>query len=132
MSASKITKAVSSLEQVEVINNIIDDISGKEDVAKAMNVLATSGTIALTDNSVNTITPTGNVTFTLPTVTDNTKFHQILVQINMTTAVTLNVGTTIFFNKTAPDFSEAGLYNLIYEYDGTNWVCGLLSKGAAS
>ena len=99
-----------------------------------VNVLETSGTIALTDNSVNSITPSGNVTFTLPSVTDNAKFHQILVQINMSTARTFSVGTTYFFNKKAPDFSTAGVYNLIYEYDKANgyWVCGLVSKGTAS
>ena len=39
-----------------------------------------------------------------------------------------------YFNKTAPDMSEAGVYNLIYEYDKANqyWVCGVLSKGSAN
>ena len=107
------------------------DISGKEDIAKAMNVLATSGTITLTDNSVNSITPTGNVTFILPTITDDTKFHQILVQINMSNIYTFDVGTYYFFNQNTPDLSEIGLYNLIFEYDNTNqyWVCGLINKG---
>lgn len=99
-----------------------------------VNVLTSSGTVALTDNSVNTITPTGNVTFTLPTVTDNTVFHQILVQVNLSTAYTFDVGTTYYFNKTAPDLSTAGVYNLIFEYDKANqyWVCGIVNKGAAS
>ena len=110
------------------------DISGKEDKLKLITVLNTSGTITLTDNSVNSITPTGSVTFTLPTVTDNTVFHQILVQVNLSTVVSISVGTTYYFNKIAPDMSEAGVYNLIYEYDKANqyWVCGVLSKGSAS
>lgn len=96
-----------------------------------ITALSTSGTIALADNSANSINPTGNVVFTLPTITDNTKLHQILVQINLSTTYTINVGTSYFFNKTAPDLSAAGVYDLIYEYDKVNqyWVCGLLPKG---
>jgi len=106
----------------------------KADKAPAINVLSTSGTITLADNSVNSITPSGAVTFSLPSVSDNTVFHQILVQINMTSAVSIGLGTSYYFNKTAPDMSEAGVYNLIYEYDKANqyWVCGVISKGAAA
>lgn len=91
--------------------------------------LTTSGTLVLEDLSTNYVAPTGAITFSLPTITDNTKFHQILVQINMTGVVSIDVGTTYYFNKTAPDLSEAGTYDLIWEYDGAHWVCGLLSKG---
>lgn len=114
------------------------DISGKEDVAKAMNVLETSGTIALTDNSVNTITPTGNVTFTLPTVTDNTKFHQIFVQMNMpTTAYTIDMGLGTpphWLIEEEPDLSSTGNYNLYWEYDKANqyWKGGALKEGVGS
>ena len=138
MNASKITKAVSSLEQVEVINNIIDDISGKEDVAKAINVLATSGTIALTDNSVNSIAGvTGNITFTLPAVTDNTKFHQIFIQMNMPTAYSIDMGLGTpphWLTDEAPDLSEAGTYNLYWEYDKAEqfWRGAALKKGVGS
>lgn len=111
---------------------VYDNITTKQDIAQLINTLSTSGTITLSDNSIYYIAPTGTVTFTLPTVSDNTKFHQILVQINMASAVTIDVGTTYFFNKTAPDLSATGLYNLIYEYDGSNWVVGCVSKGAAS
>lgn len=104
---------------------------------KTVNVLSTSGTIALTDNSINTITPSGNITFTLPTVTDNTKFHQILVQVNLSTVYTIDLGlgaTPHYFNSTAPDLSNVGVYNLYYEYDKANqyWVGGALVKGVAS
>lgn len=99
-----------------------------------INVLSTSGNIALTDNSINSITPTGAVTFSLPTVTDNTKFHQILVQINLTSVYAINLGLGQFanyFNKVAPDLSNVGIYNLYYEYDKAdqNWVAGALPKG---
>lgn len=109
------------------------DISGKEDVAKAMNVLATSGTIVLTDNSVNTITPSAAVTFTLPTVTDNTKYHWIYVQIKLSTVYTINLGLggSYYITSDAPDLSTTGVYDLFYEYDTSNqrWRAGAI-KGS--
>lgn len=94
-------------------------------------VTALSGTsITLTDNSVNTLTPTGNTTFTLPTVSDTTTFHQILVQLNLSTVYTIDLGTTTYFGGTTPDLSATGNYNLIYEYDNalSTWVVGAVSK----
>ena len=103
-------------------------------ITQSMTSLSASGTVALTDNTVNKISATGTVTFTLPSVSDTTKFHQIFVQLYMSTARTINLGTTYYFNKEAPDLSAAGTYNLIYEYDNTasHWVCGVLVKGSAS
>lgn len=103
-------------------------------IAPPINSLSTSGTIELTDNSINSITPSGNITFTLPTITDNTVFHEIMVQINLSTVYTIDVGTTYYFNKTAPDLSSAGTYNLYYEYDKATlqWYCGALNKGTVS
>ena len=103
-------------------------------IAPTVNVLSTSGTIALSDNSINSITPSAAVTFTLPTVSDNTKFHQILVQVKLSTVYALTLGTSYFFNLTAPDMSATGVYNLIYEYDKANsyWVVGCIAKGAGA
>ena len=99
-----------------------------------INTLGTTGTITLTDNSINKIAPTGNVTFTLPTITDNTIFHQILVQVDLSTVYSLTLGTTYYFDKTALDMSTTGQYNLFYEYDSTQsyWVVGCVAKGSAS
>lgn len=96
----------------------------------AVTTLATSGTISLADNSINRIAPTGNVTFTLPTVSDNNAFHQILVQMNLASKKTINLGTSNYFAKTAPEF-ESGQYNIIYEYNGSHWVVGAIATGAA-
>lgn len=103
-------------------------------IAQSMTALSASGSITLSDNSVNKITATGTVTFTLPTITDTTVLHQIFIQLNMSTARTINLGTTYYFNSTAPDLSSAGTYNIYYEYDNTasRWVVGCISKGAAS
>lgn len=94
-----------------------------------VNILATSGTINLSDNTINRITPSGTVTFSLPSVSDHSKFHQILVQIVLNSTYTINPGTTYFFNKTAPDLSVVGIYDIAYEHDGTRWICGSMVKG---
>ena len=88
-----------------------------------VTTLATSGTIALADNSINRIAPTGTVTFSLPSVSDNTVFHQILVQMTLSTSRTINLGTTKYFTGSQPSFA-AGTYDILYEYNGSNWVVG--------
>lgn len=123
--------ALVSGTNIKTINNTTILGSGDIDTNSiAVNTL--SGTaITLTDNSVNTLTPTGNTTFTLPTVTDTTVFHQILVQLNLTTVYTIALGTSTYFGGTAPDLSATGNYNLVYEYDNalSAWVVGCIDKG---
>ena len=97
--------------------------------AKKVTTLASSGTISLADNSINRIKATGAVTFKLPTVSDATVFHQILVQLTMSAVQTINLGTTVYFNSSAPDLSSAGSYNIIFEHDGLQWVAGSMFKG---
>ena len=114
---------------VGAINETVGSINSLQN--QPITVLDTSGTIALADNSINSITPTGNVTFTLPTITDNTVFHQILVQMNLSTVYTIDVGATNYFNYSILAFDEAGQYNIIYEYDSIaeHWVVGAIGKG---
>lgn len=98
-------------------------------IAKTTSVTELEGlTPSLLDNSIHNITVIGNTVFTLPVVTDTTKFHQMLVLLNMPEVKTINLGTKFYFNGFVPDMSEAGKYTVIYEYDGTNWVVGVLSK----
>lgn len=120
---------------VDAINENVGNI-GQINTTLSMPVttLATSGTIALSDNSINSITPTASVTFTLPTVTDNTKFHQILVQVNLTNTNYLtasNLGTSEYFNASAPAFPQTGFYNIYYEFDilSNAWCVGNVIKG---
>ena len=101
-------------------NNIVNTYLKKD---LPVTTLATSGTISLADNSVNRITPSGTVTFSLPSVSDNTSFHQILVQMNLTASRTINLGTTKYFTGTQPTFAT-GTYDILYEYNGTNWIVG--------
>ena len=115
---------------IKTINSTSILGSGNIDTT-SQSVTTLSGTsITLTDNSINTLTPTGNTTFTLPTVTDTTIFHQILVQLNLSTVYTITLGTTTYFGGTAPDLSNVGNYNLIFEYDNalSAWVVGAVSK----
>ncbi len=100
----------------------------KQVINLPITTLATSGTISLTDNSINRISPTSTITFSLPSVSDHTYFHQILVQVYLSTTITINLGTSVYFNAEAPEF-EAGRYNIIYEHNGSNWVVGALLVG---
>lgn len=128
--SSQINTINSSLNTVQT--NLSTSIANLSNVTNpVIKTLAGSGTIALTDNSINVITPTGAVTFGLPTITDKTKFHQILVQVKLSSVYSINVGTTYYFNKKAPDMSTTGWYDIMYDYDKNNsvWVCGVIKKG---
>lgn len=120
------TKPQSGIAVAQALGNLSDDTDVTE--------LASSGTITLEDGRTYRVTPTGGITFTLPTIADLTRFHRILVQVKLSTVVTIDVGTSHFYNNQEISISEEGLYNLIYEYDNNKnyWVCGLLSKGQAT
>ena len=92
--------------------------------------LASSGTIYLSTNTINYIIPNGSVVFNLPSVSTSPDFNQILVQVDLSSLHSIDVGTEHFFNNKAPNLSTTGLYNLIYEYDKANniWVCGWMRK----
>ena len=106
-------------------NNIVNTYLKKD---MPVTTLATSGTISLADNSVNRITPSGTVTFSLPSVSDNTSFHQILVQMNLTAAYNIDLGASTYFTKEAPAF-DVGSYDIVYEHNGSSWVVGSISIG---
>ena len=110
------------------------DVAQTLSLYQTVNTLSTQGTISLTTNTINTITPDGAVEFVLPTITgdDTGKFHQILVQVNLSTVYDIDFGTTYFFDLIEPSLSAGGLYDVIYEYDNAsnNWVCGSVYKGA--
>lgn len=101
--------------------------------AQEIIILETSGSISLLDNTINSINVSDNVTFTLPLIEDNTKFHQILVQMYMASVKAINLGTTYYINEEAPDLSKNGYYTIIYEYDSikNEWAVGVLKKARA-
>lgn len=103
---------------------------------QTVNTLATSGTITLTDNSINTIIPQGAVTFALPTITGEAanKFHQILVQVKLDNASYITadddrLGTDYYFDYIKPTFS-VGYHDIIYSYDNikNKWCVGSILK----
>ena len=127
--------------QSTLINYINDTLRTTLSIYQDVNVLETSGTIALTDNSTNSITPTGSVTFTLPTISDNTKFHQMLVQMYLADATATGYVTgdslgsnVIYANGVKPTFINAGYYDIVYEYNSIaeKWSVGVTYIGTAS
>lgn len=117
----------------KTLDNVIWDSVDISDIPVSMRELSGSGTISLEDNNLYKLTSSGNIIFNLPSVTDTSKFHQIMVQLKMSTVVTIDVGTTYYFNSEAPDLSKAGSYDFVWEYDNTDghWVFGATSKGTA-
>ena len=120
------------------IDQMIGELnSGKADKAPAITTVDNaSGTVALTDNSNYVINIAGNITFTLPTVTDATVLHRIEIELNMPTVYTIDLGlgnSPLYYNKTTPDLSAAGTYNLLFQYSPTEsaWYCGGAVIGAA-
>ena len=104
---------------------------GGEGTDISITPLEYAETINLAIDHVYKLVATGNVTFVLPTVENPTTLPQILIQFKMDTVVTINLGTTSFFKKVAPDMSTVGIYNIIYEYDTNNnvWVVDAIAKG---
>lgn len=96
-----------------------------------VNALSGTGTVTLDTNTINRVTVTGDLTFTLPTPTADI-FNQILVQVSMPTLYNVDLGTSYTFNNVLPSLTETGNYNLIFEHDGSNWYVGIIEKGLIS
>lgn len=93
---------------------------------------STSGTVSLLSNKIYKLTAVENITFSLPTIeATDTKYHVIEVIMNVTADVSITWGTNIFFNDSIPDIG-IGTYDLIFEYNGTNWVVGVLTQNTIS
>jgi hypothetical protein len=97
-----------------------------------INTLNGSGSIQLESNTINRVTVSGALEFTLPVTVNNAIYNQILVQVDLSTYYNVTLGTTYTFNGVLPALTEAGKYNLIYEYDGANWYVGIMNKGEIS
>ena len=121
--------AVSTLTVTDKTGTTTVNINDGENYAYNINSL-TGTTVNLSADTVNTISISNDTTFVLPTPTDG-KFHQILVIATITGTPTITWGTTYFFNGEEPEIEE-GIYNFIYEHDGTNWYAGAIKKGQVS
>ena len=91
----------------------------------------TQSTLEIESNKVYNITPEEDIAFTLPTITETGNYYQILVQLNMPTVYTIDLGTTYCFNGIEPDLSMTGNYDIIYTYDNAvaKWCVGAIFKG---
>ena len=92
-----------------------------------------SSQISLETNTINKIQASNTIKFKLPAVNNNTEFNQILVQLNMPSIISIDLGTETYFNGKTPVLNKPGTYNIIYEFDTSLlvWVCGVLYKGVS-
>lgn len=117
---------------ISKVTNLQTTLDSKMEKIPVVTPSATLGTINLTDNAVNKITLTGSALLQTPSVSDNTIYHQILVQVyksNSNYAITFSA-TKYFGTTTAPDTSAAGYYNIYFEYDAVRniWYVGAIKK----
>ena len=89
---------------------------------------ADSGNIELAAGGIYKGVLTGDTTFVLPQLTDNSLFAQITIQLQITGDITVDWGTNLYLGA-EPTFSE-GSYNVFYEYDALEekWAVGSLTK----
>jgi hypothetical protein len=112
----------------------------KPEYSIVQEVTQTWGILCYPNEGINrmTIEPSayfddGNtVEFVMPSISDDVdgteRFHQILVQVDITTDVSISWGTSTFFNGEIPDIG-IGKYDFIFEWDGTTWCAGAIEKG---
>lgn len=125
-------------EDKSYADDAVEYVNGAVAAYENINVVnTTSGQVpTFSKDALYSITPTGAVEFSLPTITgsDAGKFYQILVflTLNDTDYVTADegkLGTENYFYNVKPTFDTTGKYNIIYEYDGSEWVVGVMKKG---
>lgn len=110
-------------------------IAGRNKLAVSLiYALTGTGTKLLQNNYTYRLTTSGDVTISLPTGSIS-EISQIMLYLKKANAShNIDLGTTYYFNEEAPDLSDAGDYNIVYEYDPneSHWVVGAVKKGAAS
>lgn len=111
---SNMEQAVSSSTDKYPSSNAVKNYAQSKDVP-VVTIPATSGTVALTDNTIYTGAITNAITFSLPTVTDAAIYHQIKLMLTLP-VVTINWGTTNYIGGDAPDVSEAGKYMIYFDF----------------
>lgn len=113
----------------------IPDISGT--YAKKMEVVTPTvadGVWSLQANKVNKVVLSSSATMSLPlsAALDLSILNQIIVQLKMVDPQQINLGTTNYLSGVAPDMSQAGVYNIYYEWDNNDnaWYVGATLKKA--
>lgn len=115
----------------------IPDISGT--YAKKMAVVTPTvagGVWSLEANKVNKVVLSSSATMSLPqsAALDLTILNQIIVQLKMVDPQQVNLGTSNYLSGVAPDLSQAGVYNIYYEWDNNDnaWYVGAVLKKVIS
>ena len=87
-----------------------------------------SGSTSIYHLSNDPLMSNGIIHFVLPTPAVTDVFYQILIHANLTVDGGIFWGTSTFFNGEVPDIGT-GTYDLIFEWDGTEWCAGAIAKG---
>lgn len=109
------------------VTELIDMLKYQNQVG-ITTITATSGAVTLKSGGIYTMTIAGNTVFQLPTPEDPSLLNQILLQLRISVASTVDWGTTKYF--TASPNTDVGYYNIIWEYDAIqgSWIVGQLTK----
>ena len=86
------------------------------------------------DNPMLSIVQGGPITFQLPTPSNLNTLNQFMIDLKTDAdGSAIDVGTELYFDKTAVSFAANSYYTVIWEYSNLlgGWVCGILPKGAA-
>lgn len=119
---------LTTADKTSVVNAIN---SLKTETAPNIINLPSSGTISLATNTINTLTNSASVVFSLPATVDTTQFNQIFVFFRQTGTYSVSLGTGYYFSETEPNLAVAGYYDIIFEYDPirSGWAVGAIKKG---
>ena len=85
----------------------------------------------LDQDNENTVT---DYEFTLPTIEDATKVHQIVIKMRTLNSLDVDWGTTVYFNGEEPVTTSGGLFTVFYDYNPITeaWTVGVISEETAA
>lgn len=94
------------------------------------NLSGQGNELTLQEDTIYRLELSNDVAFNLSVPENTGIYHQILIQLTLAEVVTIDLGTTYFLNEETPDLSEAGDYDLIYEFNPyyNKWFCGVIKK----
>lgn len=111
--------SVGSVSQPVYIDS--DGMAQPCSINKALNTLATSGTISPSTNTHNYVAPTGAITLSLPASPDTSILNEIELQVNQTSTVGFNFGSVVWGDEGTPDMS-VGLWDFVFCYIAGHWT----------
>lgn len=112
--------------KVDLIDGIQTKVDRLERASDVIEITAVDGNITLETNKIYRTSISSDTAFVLPTIDDST-FHQILVQADVSDGVNIDFGTEYYFGSGYQ--GDAGKYNFIFEHNGSDWVYGALYTG---